>query len=96
MWHMGDGWGWWMAMGWIWMVVFWGFVVYGIYALTTRRGVDTPSQAAAEPDALEVFARRYARGEITDEQFEAMRARLTGTAAAGTPPDSANITPSRN
>lgn len=79
MWHMGDGWGWWMAMGSMWMVVFWGLVLYGIYALTTRRGAGTAEPAPAAPSAGELLARRYASGELTDAQFEAMRARLTDT-----------------
>lgn len=76
MWYMGDGWGWWMVMGWIWMAVFWGLIIYGIYALTTRNRPDSTPQAPAEPTALQVLERRYARGELTDEQFEAMRERL--------------------
>lgn len=96
MWHMGDGWGWWMVMGWVWMVAFWGLVTYGIYALTTRHGDGTTPGAAAEPDALELLARRYARGDLTDEQFEAMRARSSGTAPAVTPPATPTIAPSHN
>jgi len=80
MWHMGDGWGWWMLMGWVWMVVFWGLVIYGVYGLTTRRASHTSPRAAVEPTALELLARRYAMGELTDEQFETMRARLTAAA----------------
>lgn len=82
MWHMGDGWGWWMSMGWVWMVVFWGLVIYGINARLTGRSAGTPSHS--EPNAREIVARRYANGELTDEQFTAMQARL---AAAPTLPD---------
>jgi putative membrane protein len=85
MWHIGDGWGWWMLMGWVWMVVFWGLILYGIYLLTTRRHPDTTPRAPVEPNALEILERRFARGELSDEQFEAMRERLARTrfAAAG-------------
>ncbi len=48
MWHMWDipiGMGWWMAFGWLWMVVFWGgliaLIVWGIKKLT-ERGSTTP------------------------------------------------------
>ncbi len=78
MWHMGDGWGWWMLMGWVWMLVFWGLVIYGIYAITARWRRDETHDVPPEPSALEVLERRYARGELTDEQFESMRERLTG------------------
>jgi len=67
-------------MGWIWMVVFWGLIIYGIYALTTRRSAGMAEPTPAAPSANELLARRYASGELTDAQFEAMRARLTGAA----------------
>ncbi len=85
MWHMGDGWGWWMVMGWAWMLVFWGLVIYGIYALTARSRRDEVPGTPPEPSALELLERRYARGELTDEQFEAMRERLTRPRGAGSP-----------
>ncbi len=83
MWHMGEGWGWWMLMGWLWMLLFWGLVAWAVYMLVTRLGGrDTArGREAAEPSALEILERRYARGELTDEQFEAMRRRLMHTSA---------------
>jgi putative membrane protein len=86
MWHMGDGWGWWMAMGWLWMVVFWGLIIWGIYALVNRdRGAQDAGTARPDTveDPLRILERRYARGEIDHEQFEAMRARLTRQAGVG-------------
>jgi putative membrane protein len=75
MWHMGDGWGWWMVMGWVWMLVFWGLIVWGIYAIVNRdRGGSTRNES--EPGALEILERRYARGDIGADQFEEMRRRL--------------------
>lgn len=76
MWHMG-GWGWgWMAMGWIWMVLFWGaviwLVVWGVKKVTephTGQGSQTP---------LDVLKLRYARGEISKEQYEQMKRDLMG------------------
>jgi putative membrane protein len=81
MWHMGDGWGWWMVMGWIWMVVFWGLIIWGIYALATRLGRGE-SASEREPSALEILERRYARGELGHAEFEDMRRRLIGEPAS--------------
>jgi putative membrane protein len=81
MWHMGDGWGWWMVMGWIWMVVFWGLIIWGVFALASRLGRGE-SAAEREPSALEILERRYARGELSHEEFEEMRRRLTGEPAS--------------
>jgi len=68
---MHEGWGWWMVFGGIWMVVFWGsiiaLIVWGIGKLTER---------GSHPDKqtpLEIAKERYARGEITKEQFEQIK-----------------------
>ena len=64
--------GWWMMIGLLWMAVFWGgiifLVVWGIRTLTNRGGQASP------PDPLTVLKERYARGEITREQYEQIRA----------------------
>ena len=70
MWMHGDvGWGW-MTLGWVWMVVVWGsiiwLVVWGISRVTTDR-----NSSSSTP--LEIAKARYARGEITKEQFEALK-----------------------
>jgi putative membrane protein len=58
-----------MVFGMIWMVVFWGtiiwLVVWGAMRLgRSDRGGDHP---------LDIAKRRYASGEITKEQFEQLR-----------------------
>jgi putative membrane protein len=80
MWHMGNGWGWWMAFGWLWMVIFWGLIIWAVYAVITR--VERRSSDNQPPretgTALDILERRYARGDIDAEQFEEMRRRITG------------------
>lgn len=70
MWYMHEGWGWWMVFGVILMVLFWGgiitLIIWGIGRLT-RRG------AISKQTPLEIAKERYARGEITKEQFEQMK-----------------------
>ncbi len=60
--------GWWMAFGGLWMVLFWGgliaLVVWGIAKLTKQ------SDSASKRDPLDVAKERYARGEISREEFE--------------------------
>lgn len=80
MWNMGDGWGWWMGMGWLSMAVFWGLVIWGIVSLTHRRDRGA-GPATGEPAAREILERRYARGELTAAEFEEIRQRLDSTAA---------------
>lgn len=88
MWHMGDGWGWWMTLGGLWMVAFWGLVIWAVYTVVTRLGgrEPAPPSQAAEPSAIEILDRRYARGELGNEEYEAMRRRLSGLTAVDDQP----------
>ena len=58
----------------IFMILFWILIIIGIVLLAralATRGVVGPPGAGESP--LEILKRRYARGEITKEQFEEMR-----------------------
>lgn len=76
MWQMHDGWGWWMMMGWLWMVVIVGLIIWAVYAVVTRLEGGRERHQPDEPGALTNLERRYARGDITAEQFEEMASRL--------------------
>jgi len=63
----------WMVGGFLWMVLFWGaiigVVVWAVSRLTHREPpTDSP---------LEIAKRRYARGEITREEFQRIKEDLT-------------------
>ena len=74
MWHMGDGWGWWMVFGTIMMVAFWLMIIWAIGSLGQRPTHDTTSPPSRDqPTALEILERRYANGELTNEEFEEKR-----------------------
>ena len=80
MWHMGDGWGWWMVFGTVMMVVFWIALIWGLAAVIRRPPErDRDVGRRSEATALEILERRYASGEISDEEFEARRRRLIET-----------------
>ena len=86
MWHMDGDWGWWMLMGWLWMILFWGAIIAAVvYVVSRLSGRDTRSQdqgsaPADQPssNALAILEERYARGEITRDEFEEMRRTLRG------------------
>jgi putative membrane protein len=69
MWHSGDGMGWWMVIGSVWMVFFWAAIVWLFYRFFAR---DESSGRSGE-SALDVARRRYAAGEISREQYEQLR-----------------------
>ena len=77
MWHTYDaGWGWWLAMA-AEMVLFWAVVIYVIVRLTrgTSSVTQRNSKHADPPDApLVVLKRRLAAGEISVEEYDALRA----------------------
>jgi len=79
MWHWHEGMGWWMVFGGIWMVVFWGLViglvVWGIKKLTERG--DSSSGTTKKSDALDIAKERYARGDISKEEFEQLKKDLS-------------------
>ncbi len=78
MWHMWDmpmGMGWWWVFGGLWMLIFWGgliaLIVWGITKLT-RRGDSAPKR-----DPLDIAKERYAKGEISREEFEQLKKDLS-------------------
>jgi putative membrane protein len=73
MWMIHEGMGWWIVFGGVLMVLFWGgiitLIIWGISRLTRRGPV-------ANPTPLDIAKERYARGEITREQFEEIKKNL--------------------
>jgi len=66
MWHSVDGMGWWMALGSVWMVFFWGLVIWALLRFI-------PHNPERSETALETLKGRYARGELTRDQYQEMR-----------------------
>ncbi len=64
-----------MGFGLIWLLVIAGIVAY---ALGWRPQFNRPSPPASAQTALEILQARYARGEISREQYEQMRRDLEG------------------
>jgi len=63
-----DGGGWGLRMM-VMMLVFWGLVIVGIVLVI--KCLTTPGRGATSDQALDVLRERYARGEITRDEFEA-------------------------
>ena len=60
----------WLLFGTIWMLIFWGAI---IWAIVWGIGQVSGGGRRSEDDPLEIARRRYARGEITKEQYEQLR-----------------------
>jgi len=64
--------GWGPGFGWIFIVLFWALVVFGIIALAKwilARG----DAGSGRRRPIDILKERYARGEITRDQYEQMR-----------------------
>lgn len=71
--HMMDGWGGGFGMGL--MVLFWLLVLGLIGTLIwflIQKGSQSPSNSSSE-SSLEILKKRYARGEIDEEQYRRMK-----------------------
>ena len=71
-WHPWMGWG----FGWMWfmplfMIAFWALVIGAVVALVRSSGLGTGTHR--EESAMEILRRRYARGDISKEEYEEKR-----------------------
>jgi putative membrane protein len=68
-------WWWGPGFGWIFMVLFWVLIILGIVALGRWLFSGRGGAGAGGPEKgpLDIVKERYARGEITREQYEQMR-----------------------
>jgi putative membrane protein len=74
--HMGGGW--WIVMM-LWMVLFWGAVIFGIVWLV-RGGSPASWRAGRNETPLEILDRRFAEGAISVEEYDQRRETITGRA----------------
>jgi putative membrane protein len=67
----GDGWG---LLGALMMLIFWGGLLAVVVFLVRGFGVrSSQREEKRRTDAREVLAERFARGEISEEEFEQRR-----------------------
>ena len=81
-WYDGSWWG----FGMVFMVLFWGVVIGAIVwgvARLTHRPQDTPPPYAESP--RQILDRRFASGELTEEQYASARRALDGRSVDDAP-----------
>lgn len=77
----GGGWPFWeVALMWVGMIAFWGFLIWAAYALITRAtrrpGPQTPGDEHRGDDARHILGERLACGEIDTDEYRRLRDEL--------------------
>ncbi len=67
MFHDMNGFGWGMGFGWFFMLLFWALVILGIIAIVKWL---SGSNGERQKTALDILQERYARGDISREEYE--------------------------
>ena len=76
MWYWNQGMGWWMMFGGVWLLLFLvGIVILVVWVI--KRVSGSGSSTAGRRDSLDIAKERYARGEITKEEFEQLKKDLS-------------------
>ena len=73
---MHGGWGWgWMSLMMVMMVLFWGAIIAGIVWLIRAgaSGRPVPERPVSKETPTEILDRRFAEGELSEEDYRARR-----------------------
>ena len=70
MWGAHEGMGWWMIFGAAWIVLFWVAILALVAWVVDRAGERGEGR---QDSALEILKRRYARGELSPDEYARMR-----------------------
>jgi putative membrane protein len=65
--HWSGNYGFGMGFGWFFMILFWALVLFVVIALVKKIG------AGEKETAEEILKKRYARGEISKEEFDRLK-----------------------
>lgn len=66
--HWGSDFG--MGFGWFFMIVFWGLIILGIYYFIKLVAGQPSTKTSGHESAEELLRKRFAKGEISREEFE--------------------------
>lgn len=76
--HMGGGW--WVVMM-IWMVLFWGAVIFGVVWLARGGTPSGASRGEHRESPLEILDRRFAEGDMSADEYRDRREVITSSGA---------------
>jgi len=70
--YLFNGMGWWMVFG----ILFWGGIIW-LIVWAVKKATEHKSSDAMNQNAIDIVKSRYARGEITKNQFEQIKKELS-------------------
>jgi putative membrane protein len=70
--HWDYGWGMGFGLGWFTMIIFWALLILGIFYLV-KIIAGSPKKGDKEETAIDILKKRYAKGEISKEEFDKMK-----------------------
>ena len=76
--HWDYGWGMVFGFGWIAIIIFWVLLILGIVCLVKMIAGGSKKEGKEET-AIDILKIRYAKGEISKEEFEKIKDDLTRT-----------------
>jgi len=68
-----DDMGWWMVLGALWLILFWGMVIWLIVWAIRKVSQSGRGSSSGGGSALDIAKERYASGEITKAEFDQIK-----------------------
>jgi putative membrane protein len=73
--HWMNGGGGYMWFGWIFWLILLGFIIWAVVTIINKSQIGSRNSQTGE-SALEILKKRFAKGEITKEQYDQMKIAL--------------------